>query len=190
MNQDLIEKLFSEIMTKGLGLDLSDPNLRETPKRVSKMYCKELFSTMGKEFDGFKSFPDDSKDNQIVMLDNIDFTSTCSHHFLPFIGLAWILYIPKGRLIGASKCARLIHHYARRPQIQENLCREVLDAFTKELEPQGAMIVMRAAHGCMQARGVRQSGRAGMTTSAIDGIFHEQAVKMEALQLIELSQRG
>jgi len=190
MDKDLIEKLFSEIITKGLGLDINDPNLKDTPKRVSKMYCKELFSRVGKKFDGFKSFPNSSKDNQIVMLDNIDFTSTCSHHFLPFIGLAWVLYIPQDKLIGASKCARLIHHYARRPQIQENLGREVLNAFVKELKPQGAMIVMRASHGCMQCRGVRQSNRSGMTTSAINGIFYEQEVKMEALQLIELSQRG
>ena len=174
-----------------MGLDPKEPNLKDTPKRVAKMYCQEIFSNVGTEFHDFKSFPNDKHYEQIIMLDNIEFTSTCSHHFLPFRGLAWLLYIPKpdGVLIGASKPARLIEHYSKRPQIQENLCRQVLLSFVLAIKPQGAMVVMRATHACMQCRGVKQGNNAGMTTSALYGNFYEQSVKMEALELIKVSMR-
>ena len=190
MDQQLVEKLFSDIITEGLGLDINDPNLCDTPKRVAKMYCQELFSSVGEDFNDFKSFPnEDPVCDEIVMLDNIEFSSTCSHHFLPFEGVAWVLYLPDKLLIGASKAARLIEHYARRPQIQERLAHQVLHAFVEGVKPKGAMVVMRATHGCMRCRGVRQRGDAGLTNSAIYGEFHNDSVKNEGLKLIEFSRR-
>ena len=182
-----IEQAFSLLMSEGLGLDLTDPNLKNTPERIAKMYHNEFFSGMGKEFTDFKTFPNTNSYDEIILSDNIHFVSMCSHHFLPFTGLAWVLYIPRSELIGASKMARLVKHYAARPQLQENLCVEIINAFEEGLEPLGSMIVMRAVHGCMSCRGVQQYGKAGLTTSVIRGAFLKHSVKMEGLRLIELS---
>jgi GTP cyclohydrolase I len=121
------------------------------------------------------------------MSDRIYFTSICSHHFLPFTGLAWVSYIPNHSLVGASKMSRLVEHYSSRPQLQENLTHQVLNTFVNAIEPEGAMVVMRAVHSCMTCRGVKQTGGAGMQTSALHGAFFKAEVKSEALELIKLS---
>jgi GTP cyclohydrolase IA len=188
VNEKLVEVLFAKILVEGLGMDLNDPNLIDTPARIAKMYCRELFSATRTEYDNFKSFPNDKGYSQIIVSDRIFFVSTCSHHFLPFSGLAWVLYIPDKLLVGASKMARLVEHYARRPQLQENLCHDVLHRFVQALGPLGAMVVMRAEHGCMKCRGVRQYSGASMITSAVDGLFlTDPSVKQEGLELVKLS---
>jgi GTP cyclohydrolase I len=196
MNQALVEEHIYLMLKDGLGFDMTDPNLIDTPKRIAKMYCKELFHAVNKEFPEkeFSKFPNTEKYNQITMLDNIHFTSVCSHHFLPFTGKAWFLYIPgdfdmsnESDLIGASKPARIIAHYAARPQLQENLCHQVMNRFVEVMQPKGAMLVMRAIHGCMSCRGVRQYNNTGMTSSAVYGAFNEPATRAEAMQLIQLS---
>lgn len=196
MNLELMEKYYRLFMTEGMGLDLTDPNLIDTPERVAKMFGKEFFHNMNKEFpaSAFSKFPNTEKYNQITMLDNIHFTSMCSHHFLPFSGKAWFLYIPgaysmgeNDTLVGASKPARLIAHYAARPQLQENLCHQVMNRFIEVMQPTGAMLVMRAVHGCMSSRGICQYNNAGMTSSAIYGSFENTATRLEGLELIKLS---
>jgi GTP cyclohydrolase I len=187
MNQLKVRHYFSLLMSEGLGLDLSDPNLKDTPKRVAKMYCSEFFSKMNEEFTDFKTFPNIGNYDEIILSDNIHFVSICSHHFLPFVGLAWLMYIPKDKLIGASKMARLVEHYSSRPQLQEILCHEIITAFEDGLKPLGSMIVMRAVHECMSCRGVKQHGKAGLTTSVIKGAFLKDSVKQEGLRLIQLS---
>lgn len=186
MSRDRVEQLLAEALEE-MGLDLSDPNLRETPLRVSKMYLDELFATVGKEFTGFKTFPNDCAYDQIILLDRIHFVSTCSHHFLPFVGLGWVAYIPKERLLGASKPARLLIHYAKRPQLQEALTHQVIDYIDRELQPQGCMVVLRATHGCMSHRGIQQTNGSGMVTSAIRGCFKDMSVKQEGWDMIKLS---
>jgi GTP cyclohydrolase I len=111
----------------------------------------------------------------------------CAHHFLPFTGNAWVLYVPADRLVGASKMARMVEHYSARPQLQEHLCHEVIECFQSAMEPQGCMVVMRGIHGCMKCRGVKQYGGSGLTTSAIRGIFEDPRVKDEGMSLIHLS---
>jgi GTP cyclohydrolase I len=197
MNQDVVEHYFKLLMEEGLKFDLTDPNMKDTPKRVAKMLCKELFHAVNKEFPekDFSKFPNTEKYNQITMLDNIHFTSVCSHHFLPFSGKAWFLYIPgafemkESELIGASKPARLIAHYAARPQLQENLCHQVINRFVEVMKPAGVMLVSRCIHGCIACRGVKQYDNAGMTTSAIYGAFENPATRAEAMNLILLSQQ-
>jgi len=189
MDQAKIEQYFSLLMSEGLGLDLSDPNLKDTPKRVAKMYVNEFFSSLGKEFTDFKVFPNTKKYDEIILSDNIHFVSMCPHHFLPFTGLAWVLYIHRDWLIGASKMARLVEHCASRPQLQEDLGCEIMDVLENRMDPIGSMIVMRATHGCMSCRGVKQYGKAGLTTSVIRGNFFKDSVKQEGLKLIELSLR-
>jgi GTP cyclohydrolase I len=187
MNQEQIEKLFRLIIESGLGFDPKDPNLIDTPKRIAKMYCQEWFRNVNSEFDDFKSFPNSENYRQIVCFDKIQFSSICSHHFLPFTGFAWLLYIPQNRLIGASKSSRLIEHYSARPQLQENLTHQILNRFVEGVVPQGAMVVMRAIHECMRCRGAKQTNGSGMITDALYGCFKEPDVKAEGLELIKLS---
>ena len=187
MHQDRVRYHLEKMLSEGLGFDLKDPNLIDTPNRIAKMYCKEWFKGNNSEFLDFKSFPNSKQYKQIVVFDKIHFSSVCSHHFLPFTGLAWLLYIPKDWLVGASKPARLIEHYSARPQLQENLTHDVLNQFVKHINPIGAMVVMRASHECMVCRGAKQTNGAGMITDALHGCFEEPDVKAEGLELIKLS---
>ena len=91
MNQTVVEEHFRKLMIEGLGFDLTDPNLIDTPKRIAKMYCNEWFNGVDTEFNDFKSFPNTENYEQILCFDNIHFSSICSHHFLPFTGYAWLL---------------------------------------------------------------------------------------------------
>lgn len=177
------------MLTEGLGFDLSDPNLTDTPKRIAKMLTGEFFAKVDEEFDGFTVFPNDKEYNQIVMVDNIHFVSMCSHHFLPFVGKAWMLYIPDKTIVGVSKIPRLIAHYSARPQLQELLAHDIINRFIEIVQPKGAMIVMRATHECMACRGAKQFGGSGMVTSALYGAFEQQATREEAMSLINLSTR-
>lgn len=199
MNEVIVETCFRELMEAGLGLDLSNPNLEDTPGRVARMFCREFFSKIGVEYTDWKAFPNSKNHSEIILCDLITFTSYCSHHFLPFTGLAWFMYIPKpywsdlnlhaqeGMLVGASKPARAVEHYAQRPQLQEDLGHDVIESFMKSVKPLGAMLVMRAKHGCMQCRGVKQT-RSGLTTSIVRGCFKEDpAIKYEGLDLIKIS---
>jgi GTP cyclohydrolase I len=186
MDLSLTTLLFAKLMSEGLGLDLSDPDLSDTPQRVAKMFCNEFFANLNTEFSDWKTSPNDEKYDQIILFGPIDFVSVCSHHFLPFKGDAWALYVPDTILVGASKPARAIDHYSKRPQLQERLCHQVINSFWEGVNPLGAMIVMKASHGCMQCRGVGKN-RSGMVTSAVKGIFTQYEVKQEGLELIKLS---
>lgn len=181
-----IQKHFHDLIFDGLGLSQDDPNLIDTPKRLERMYL-DLFKNVGKEFKGMTSFPNTEKYDQIVLMDNMHFTSVCSHHFLPFSGKAWFAYLPDKRLMGASKAARVIAHYAAQPQLQENLCQQVVNFIENELQPKGIMLVMRAIHGCMSCRGVYQYAGAGMVTSSIRGSFKDAAARSEVMDLIKMS---
>lgn len=187
MDEEKVQYYFAKLMELGLGLDLKDPNLADTPKRVAKMYCRELLCNQCAIFDDFTAFPNDMSYNQIIISDRIFFTSICAHHFLPFTGHAWILYIPEHYLVGASKMARLVNHYACKPQLQERLCHEVIDRFEEVVKPLGCMVYIRGIHGCMKCRGVRQYGGSGLGTSAVKGAFMENEQEMKGLELIKLS---
>ena len=185
--QSKIQMHFYHIF-KELGLDLTDPNLTDSPIRMSKMFiefCKNYGETPENII---KTFPNEKNYDEIILMDNIPFVSICSHHFLPFPGLAWFLYIPNKTLVGASKPARTLKFFAKKPQLQENLGTEVVDEFIKEVKPLGVMLVMRAIHGCMQCRGVETGDNAGMITSITRGTFRENPeTRSEGLDLIKLS---
>jgi GTP cyclohydrolase IA len=177
MNQEYIENLFREILTAGLGLNIKDPNLTDTPKRVAKMYCQEFFSSIGKdrkELDSIATLcPNDHHFDEMVGRDNIPFISMCSHHFIPFYGKASFRYIPDKYLLGASKISRIIDFFARKPQLQENLTSEVMNYVVERVKPKGAMLIMRAVHGCISCRGVRDGEESDMITSSVYGNFKE-----------------
>jgi GTP cyclohydrolase I len=118
------------------------------------------------------------------MVREIPFYSMCEHHFVPFHGQAHVAYIPKGRVTGLSKLARLVEGFARRPQMQERLTAQVADALAERLEPLGVMVVVEAEHLCMSMRGVKKPG-ATTVTSAVRGIMESQpATRAEAMSLL------
>jgi GTP cyclohydrolase IA len=186
MNIVKTEKYLRAMMEEGLEFDLQDPNLIDTPRRIAKMFCNELFVNVDVEYKDFKSFPNTHEYDQIIVSDRIFFVSVCAHHFLPFTGLAWLLYIPDKRLVGASKMARLVNHYAKRPQIQENLCHEILHRFNEEIQPSGCMVFMKGIHDCMRCRGVLQPN-SGMITSAVQGVFKDASLETKGLEMIKIS---
>jgi len=121
-----------------------------------------------------------------VAVTDIRFHSLCAHHFLPFFGIAHVAYLPKDRVVGLSKLARVVEHYARRPQVQERLTEQVIDLLERRLRPAGAMVVVQARHLCMEMRGV---GKAGATTrtSAWRGAFGDARTRQEFLDLLPTS---
>ena len=122
--------------------------------------------------------------DEIVLLNGIPFQSHCEHHMAPIIGKASIAYLPKDRVVGISKLARVLHAFARRLQVQERLTAEVADCIWDQLHPQGVAVVIEASHSCMTARGVRTSG-VGMVTSRMMGVFREdERSRREVLALM------
>jgi len=189
IRQKRLEKHLKDFLIE-LGLDINDPNLQDTPKRMSRMFVEEFLSNVNRKppLDLIKSFPNDKQYDEIIMLDNIPFVSLCSHHMLPFPGLAWLLYIPNKTLAGASKPARVLEFFSKKPQLQENLGMEVVDFFEEDIYPKGVMLVMRAVHGCMSCRGVKTGQGSGLTTSITRGIFRDNMdTRAEGLSLIQTS---
>jgi GTP cyclohydrolase I len=168
---------------EALGLDLDDPNLTDTPLRVARAYA-ELFAGLeaGAEPE-LRSFPNTEGYSQMVAVTDIPFYSLCAHHFLPFFGTAHVAYLPKDRVVGLSKLARVVDYYARRPQLQERLTEQVIDLVDRRLRPEGAMVVVQAQHFCMEMRGVAKPG-AMTTTSAMRGAFAEGPTRQEFLDLL------
>lgn len=175
-----------------------DPNregLLETPHRVAMMY-EELFGgyemdphqILSKTFD--KGFDDEDESpgdvfNGIVIVRDIQFYSQCEHHMVPFMGKVHVAYIPKARVVGLSKIARLVECFARRLQIQEKMTRQIADAIKNELDAQGVMVVVQAHHLCMESRGAKK--RAETVTSSVYGTFAENNIaREEALALLEI----
>jgi GTP cyclohydrolase I len=169
---------------EALGLDLTDPNLADTPLRVARSY-REIFAGLdpGTEPE-LRTFPNSDGYSQIVAVTDIPFHSVCAHHFLPFFGTAHVAYLPKDRLVGLSKLARVVEYYARRPQIQERLTEQVIDLLDRRLRPEGVMVVVQARHFCMEMRGVGKTG-AATRTSALRGAFTDVRTRQEFLDLLQ-----
>ncbi len=166
-----------------LGLDLSDPNLQETDVRVARMYLEMFHGLLEGAVPDVKTFPNDEGYSAMVMEKEIPFYSMCAHHLVPFYGHAHIAYIPRERIIGLSKLARVVEFYSKRPQIQERLTEQVVTFLQEKLDPLGAMVVIEARHLCVEMRGVKKPG-AVTVTSAIRGTFYRKEVREEFLDLL------
>jgi len=169
---------------EGIGDDPDRPGLRRTPERVAAM-CKEIFA-------GYAARPPEifrhllqEHHDEIVLVRDIPFYSTCEHHILPFFGKAHVAYLPDGkRLCGISKLARIVEAHARRLQLQERLTAQVADSLVEALRPKGVLVVIEAEHLCMTMRGVRAPG-SQTVTSVVRGIFRENpATRAEAMALL------
>lgn len=174
---DAVWKLLKTIPTEG-----SRDGTKETPDRVARMY-DEIFAgyeedpneILGKTFatEVDTGEAGDIFANGIVAVKEIPFYSSCEHHMVPFFGKAYIAYIPKDRVVGISKLARLTDCFAKRLQIQERLTNQIANAIVENLDPQGVMVVLQAEHLCMSMRGIRKPGTL-TTTSAVRGVFAEK----------------
>lgn len=183
MDKPRIEKAVREILL-GLGENPDREGLKDTPKRVAKMY-EEVFAGIETDPAEVVTIFETEGHEEMVILRDIPFYSMCEHHLLPFYGKAHVAYAPrKDRLAGLSKLARIVETISRRPQLQERITTQVADTLMKALKPYGALVIVEAEHLCMTMRGVKKPG-ARMTTSAVRGVFEKSvATRMEALQLI------
>jgi len=176
-----IERAFRGFL-EALGLDLDDPNLAETPARVGRAYG-ELFRGLHQPEPELRTFPNADAYSQVVSVTGIPFYSLCAHHFLPFFGSAHVSYVPGDRVVGLSKLARVVEHFARRPQVQERLTEQIADLLERRLAPRGAIVILEGRHFCMEMRGVAKPG-AVTTTSAVRGAFEDDRARQEVLALV------
>jgi GTP cyclohydrolase I len=182
---DQLERIAGHVrgILDALGLDLTDPNLAETDRRVARMYAEMFHGLKEGTRPQVTTFPNEEKYKAMVMEKEIPFYSMCAHHLVPFYGHAHIAYIPNDRILGLSKFARILEFYARRPQLQERLTEQVVEFLNHELRPQGAMVVVEARHLCVEMRGVKKAG-AVTVTSAIRGSFYKKEIREEFLDLL------
>jgi GTP cyclohydrolase I len=182
MDMAAIEQAVRQILV-AIGEDPDREGLRGTPDRVARMY-RELFSGLfedpGRHLDvGFSERYD-----EMVVLRNVPFHSMCEHHLLPFMGKVHVAYLPRGKVVGVSKLARVVEACARRPQLQERLTSQIADLIIEKLDARGAAVIVEADHTCMTIRGIRKPGSV-MVTSAMRGLCKTNlATRNEAINLL------
>jgi len=185
IDQDKI-KLAAVSIIEAIGEDPNREGLKGTPQRIAEMYA-ELFSGTDADANAELTVGFDENHRELIILRDIPFYSMCEHHLLPFYGVAHVGYIPgkDGKVVGISKLARVVEIFARRPQIQERMTRQIADAIFETVQPDGVAVVIQAEHLCMAMRGIKKPG-ANAITSAIRGSFRSKAVtRSEFLSLIQ-----
>ena len=184
MDKQRIEHAVREILL-AVGEDPDREGLIETPKRVANMY-EEIFAGLEQDPRRFLKIFSETENDEMVVVRDIPMYSMCEHHLLPFVGKAHIVYIPaEGKVIGLSKLARIVDHFARRPQLQERLTSQIADFLMESLHPKGVAVVVEAEHLCMTMRGARAAG-AKTKTSALRGSIRSDArTRAEAMALIQ-----
>jgi GTP cyclohydrolase I len=162
-----------------LGIELDAEELRETPARMARAYA-ELF-----ESPPFRltTFPNNEGYDELVVARDIPFRTVCEHHLLPFAGVAHVGYLPGERILGLSKLARLVEHYAARPQTQERLTKQIADSLAARLQPRGTGVVLEAEHSCMTLRGVRARGTTTITSALLGSLRADARSRAEFLAL-------
>ncbi len=184
MDKEKIERAIRDIL-EAIGEDPDREGLKETPARIARMY-EEIFAGISEDpKEHLKVYFQEEQHEELVLVKDIPFYSTCEHHLVPFFGKAHVAYLPKGgRLTGLSKLARTVEAVAKRPQLQERITTSVADSLMEELQPFGVVVVVEAEHMCMTMRGVKKSG-SKTVTSAVRGIFNKNAAaRAEVMSLI------
>jgi GTP cyclohydrolase I len=167
---ELIAAKFGEIM-EVMGMDLTNDSVRETPQRVAKMYIDEIFSGLFAEnFPKITVIENEMKYDQMVLVQDIEVLSICEHHFQTIDGLATVAYIPSHKVVGLSKINRVVQFFARRPQVQERLTKQIADCLQYALETEHVAVHINARHYCVIARGV-QDKNSSTSTSDLRGHF-------------------
>ena len=183
VDENKIEQAVLSII-EAIGEDPRREGLSGTPRRIAEMYA-ELFMGLGVDPKEELAVGFEEGHHEMVIIKDIPFYSLCEHHFLPFYGMAHIGYIPKGRVVGASKLARVVEILAKRPQIQERLTTQIAETIVEALDPDGVAVVIEAVHTCMTIRGVKKPG-SNIITSANRGLFRTNAAtRAEFLSLVQ-----
>ena len=173
--KNIIEKHFKIIM-ETLGLDLSDDSLKDTPKRVAKMYVEEIFYGLDeKKFPKMTVVENKFKYDHPLIETNIVTNSCCEHHFVPILGRTHVAYLPGDKVIGLSKLNRIVDYFARRPQVQERLTIQIHEALCLILHTNDVAVVVDGIHSCVKTRGIKDA--ASMTrTSKLSGVFFQDSL--------------
>jgi GTP cyclohydrolase I len=180
IDQAAVERAAAELLS-ALGIDQSTEPLASTPRRMAQAYGELLTP---REF-AMTTFPNDEGYDELVLVRDIPFTSLCEHHLLPFIGTAVVAYLPKDRIIGLSKLARIVEQFARRPQVQERMTKQIAHFLDDQLTPNGVGIVLRAQHTCMTERGVTARGAVTVTSTLLGTLRSDARSRAEFLALAE-----
>ena len=172
-----------------IGEDPSRDGLVRTPERWEKAmkFLTSGYHTDMKEIVNGALF--DVKFDEMVLVKDIEFFSLCEHHMLPFSGRAHVAYLPKGKVVGLSKLARVVEVYARRLQVQERMTRQIAEALQNALEPQGVAVVLEASHSCMAMRGVKKAQAVTVTSTMLGAFRSNPVTRAELMQLIARSPR-
>jgi GTP cyclohydrolase I len=177
-----VQEMYREILAR-LGENPARDGLQRTPERVERSMH---FLTKGYEQDPMKILRGalfDVDYDEMVIVKDIEVFSLCEHHMLPFFGKVHVAYIPKGKVIGLSKIPRLVEVFARRLQVQERLTRQIADAISEAIDPQGVGVVIEARHLCMMMRGIEKQ-HSSTVTSAMVGCFRQKETRSEFLSLV------
>jgi len=181
--KEVIRKAIYSII-KAIGENPEREGLKDTPDRVAKMYA-DLFSGIGEDPASVLSTNFEEKYEEFVTIRNIPFSSICEHHFLPFFGSAYIGYIPNGKVVGASKLARVVDIIAHRPQIQERLTQQLADTIYEAINPKGVGVLIEAEHMCMSIRGVKKPGMLVVTSSIRGELTNKAADSTDLFKLLK-----
>jgi GTP cyclohydrolase I len=172
------ERAAGELLA-ALGMELDADELRETPARMVRAYA-ELFKS---EPFRLTTFPNDEGYDELVLARGVPFRTLCEHHMLPFFGVAQVGYLPGERIVGLSKLARVVQHYAARPQTQERLTKQVANCLTTHLQPRGTGVVLEAEHTCMTLRGIQARGSTTVTSALLGTLRDDARSRAEFLAL-------
>lgn len=177
--------LYFEKIMQTLGLDLTDDSLKDTPRRVAKMYVQETFSGLNEENKpAISLFENKYAYNKMLIEKNITLYSNCEHHFVPIIGKVHIAYIPNKQVIGLSKLNRIVQFYAKRPQVQERLTNQIAEALIDIFKHNDVAVVVEADHLCVASRGIKDTNSLTIT-SYFSGQFENEGIKQEFLTHIK-----
>jgi GTP cyclohydrolase IA len=166
-------------LLRALGQDTHSESMRDTPARMARAYA-ELFTPAPFEL---TTFPNDEGYDELVLARDIPLRSVCEHHLLPFVGVAHVGYLPGERILGLSKLARVVGHFAARPQVQERLTKQIADWLEEQLEPRGVGVVIAAEHTCMTLRGVQAIGSSTVTSTLLGTLRADGRSRQEFFDL-------
>ena len=182
VDHDRIRRAVREILA-AVGEDPNREGLLDTPDRVARMYA-EIFSGLHTDPGVHLEKTFTQKQDEMVLVKDIEFASCCEHHLLPFLGKSHIAYLPNGRIVGLSKLARVVDAVAKRPQVQERMTEQIADLIMKHLKPRGVAVIVEADHTCMTIRGVRKPGAMTITSSMRGGFLDNPATRAELMSLV------
>lgn len=187
-DQEKIEKIQESVkdILHTLGMDLTDDSLKGTPKRVAKAYVNELFMGLNpKNMPKASTFDNNYNYGEMLVEKNIIVYSTCEHHLLPIVGRAHVAYISDGKVIGLSKMNRIVEYFSKRPQVQERLTMQVVQAMQEALGTQDVACVIDAKHLCVNSRGIKDI-ESSTVTAEYGGKFKEKETKKQFLQYLQM----